>query len=88
MSARASVIVGVSVILCCLILGLSFGGPAAGQQAPPPTSGRYQVIVKAGSQNTAVFVFDSTTGQCWFRDTNPQVKDWTDMGSPVIKVNK
>ena len=90
MSARPSLIVGASVVLGCLILALPFGRPAAGQQVvpPPAAAGRYQVAVKAGAQNTAVFVIDSTTGQCWYRDTDPQVKEWTDMGIPVAKVNK
>jgi len=88
MSAKPSLIVGACVILGCLILGLSFGLPAAGQLAVPPAAGRYQVVVTPGQGSDTVYVFEPATGQCWYRSTAPAVKEWTDMGSPAIKTSK
>jgi hypothetical protein len=34
---------------------------------------------------TTVFVLDTQTGRCWYRDTHWEIKVWTDMGSPAAK---
>lgn len=75
-----------SGLVATLLLGGLFRQPTQAQPpAAPAASGvRYQMVVR----DTAVFVIDSSTGQCWFRDTNPQVKQWTDMGTPLVKENK
>jgi hypothetical protein len=36
---------------------------------------------------TTVFVFDPTTGRCWSRSANTDVRIWNDLGTPVIKPN-
>ena len=79
------------VLLATFLFGGFFKQPTQAQPpaaAQAPTVGRYQMFVKSGSENTAVFVMDSTTGQCWYRDTNPGVKEWTDMGVPAVKGKK
>src|SRR6478672_6134832 len=81
----------VGALAACLALGLFLSPLSTAQQPAAPVAaaaGRYQMFVKAASENTAVFIRDTTTGQCWFRDTNPQVREWTDMGLPVVKVHK
>jgi hypothetical protein len=81
---------GILFVLGCVILvvGLSSFAPAQ-IQAPPAAAGRYQVSLKAmDTSNTVVFVFDSTTGRCWYRDTaspNSGGAGWTDLGSPLEK---
>ena len=80
----------VAALALCLILGLLLTRPSAGQQvaAPPPAAGRYQVLLKGTETSSTVFVFDSTTGQCWYRGTHPNSKEWTDMGSPAQGAGK
>ena len=75
------------LILTCLLINLLINRPTSGQQvvSPPAPAGRYQIVVKSGPSNSAVFIFDPTTAECWYRDTNPAVTEWTTMGSPVIK---
>lgn len=72
----------------CIALGLLLlGGPSVAQPpaAPLAVNGRYQVAVKPMGTTTTVFLVDTQTGQCWYRDTNPATKDWTDMGLPAPK---
>jgi hypothetical protein len=76
-------IIAVSVLVSCLALGLMFGQQSQGE-VPSTGSGRYQFAV-AGERGNAVFVFEPATGQCWYRETNPAIKTWTDMGSPTIR---
>lgn len=74
-----------------LSLGLFFSQPSAGQPpaAPPAAAnGRYQMGVKPMGTITTVFVVDTQTGQCWYRDTAPETTGWTDMGSPARKVER
>lgn len=77
-------------VLATLLLGGLFRQPTQAQPpaAPAVPGWRYQMVVKPGAENTAVFVIDSATGQCWSRDTNPQVKRWTDLGTPLVKEGK
>lgn len=84
MNAKPSLIMGAAIIVGCLILGLSFGSLATGQVTSPPTpAGPYQMSLKANGSSTAVFVFDSKSGRCWYRDTNQPGNNWTDLGSPL-----
>lgn len=85
-------------LLAVLVLGEPFRQPTQAQQpqeqpfqvplareiAHSATGGRYQMVVR----DSTVFVFDSTTGQCWYRDTRPEVKKWIDMGTPVVTPTK
>lgn len=73
-----------------LVLGLFLNQPSVGQPpaAPAAMNGRYEMELKAYTQGgnfTTVFVVDTQTGQCWYRDTSSDTKSWTDMGSPVWK---
>jgi hypothetical protein len=68
------------------MLALMFGQPSQGE-VPSSGSGRYQFAV-AGDRGNAVYVFEPATGQCWYRETNPAIKAWTDMGSPTIRSDK
>ena len=84
MHTKPSLIIGAAVIVGCLILGLSVGNLATGQvTSPPPVSGPYQISLKANGSSTAVFVFDSKSGRCWYRDTVQSGSSWTDLGSPL-----
>ena len=65
-------VIAVSVLASCLALGLMFGQPSQGEAI-------------ASERGNAVFVFEPATGQCWYRETNPAIKSWTDMGSPAIR---
>jgi len=88
MKTRPSLAVAVALAFC-LVFGLLFSAPSAGQ--PPAaggSAGRYQVVLNPNREYTTVFVIDTQTGQCWYRDTHPQVKEWTDLGSPVQKAAK
>ena len=84
MNTRRTLKVGGALALC-LILGVLLSRPSAGQQVtvPPAGAGRYQVVVKGSDNISTVFVFDSTTGQCWHRSTHANVNQWTDMGTPA-----
>lgn len=82
--------VGIVFLLGCLILAAGLGNFATAQiQSPPASAGRYQFSLKAhDSNNTVLFVFDSTTGRCWYRDTVPANAggaSWTDLGTPLEK---
>jgi hypothetical protein len=76
-------VIAVSILVSCLALGLMFGQPSQGE-VPSTSSGRYQFAV-AGERGNAVYVFEPSTGQCWYRETNPAIKSWTDMGSPTLR---
>jgi hypothetical protein len=85
---RPSLIIGASLISSCLILGLFFGGSATGQSGvvPPVAAGRYQIAVAPSERgDDTLYVFEPSTGQCWYRSTAP-TDNWTDLGSPTIKV--
>jgi hypothetical protein len=81
---------GILFVVGCLILAIGFGNFGAAQvQSPPAAAGRYQLSLKGlESSNTVLFVCDSTTGRCWYRDTLPASSGgagWTELGSPVEK---
>jgi hypothetical protein len=82
---------GILFVLGCVILAIGWENFGAAQiQAPVPSAaGRYQFSLKAmDASNTVVFVFDSTTGRCWYRDTATPASGgagWTELGSPMEK---
>lgn len=88
MASQRTIVLSASILLGCLILSFSFGPPAQGQAAVPPTSaGAYQIVVTPqpiGSDCTVV-VFDPATGRAWNRSTNHAVGTWNDLGSPIKK---
>jgi hypothetical protein len=89
-NARSSLVVGASVVLGCLILGLTLSPPAVGQLPPaggPPAVGRYQLVVNSEKTTDMVFVLDTTTGQCWHRRSAPG-DTWINFGTPVGKDKK
>jgi hypothetical protein len=87
MTARASLILGVSLVVGCLVLGVFFGQPSAGQPpaAPARPAGPYQAV----PVGNYVVVLDPATGQCWTRLVqSPQIGDdpkaaWVPLGTPV-----
>lgn len=87
MNKSHSVIIGASIVLGCLILGLTLNSPAAGQgQVGPPTSGKYQMMVAGSPGAFIVITCNSLTGQCWSKDATGRTQDeWHPLGSPEIK---
>jgi hypothetical protein len=80
------------LIICASLLALAllaadFAGPDSSQAqiggASAGGSGRYQMSVVGREGASTVFVIDAETGKCWYRDTLPSTKHWTDMGSPA-----
>jgi len=67
-----------------LAVGLAMHQPSQAQNvAPAATSaGRYQMSVVGRESVSTVFVLDSLTGKCWYRDTHHNTKSWTELGSP------
>lgn len=90
MSKNPSLIIGASIILGCLMLGLSSSHPAAGQSAVPPQGEKLQIVVSQphiGSDCT-VIVFDPVSGHAWQRSSNPSITTWRSLGSPIVKTDK
>src|SRR5262249_15779235 len=87
MGAKPSLILGASLVASCLVLGLYFGQPSAGQApaAPARAEGRYQVVPFNSNNNFIVVVFDPATGRCWMREVDSTPKEWYDMGTPLKK---
>jgi len=87
MKVRQSLIACGMVIVACLLINLLLDSRTSGQQAatPPAAAGRYQIVVKANGNNSVVFVFDPVTADCWYGETIHSAKEWTHMGSPVVK---
>lgn len=92
MSTKSLLILGLSSIASCLILGLFFGQPSAGQApaVPAKAEGRFQVVPFSSPNGFVVVVHDSATGQCWSRDVNKDFADapekaWFNLGTPVKK---
>jgi hypothetical protein len=86
MNVKRSLAPGVALALC-LVLGLLLTQQSAGQP-PAAANGRYQIAIKPYTQGgnfTTVFVVDTQSGQCWYRETGSETNGWTDMGSPAQK---
>jgi hypothetical protein len=90
MNPRLAGILGGCLVLCCLILGASFGQPLAAQ-APaarveaPAGIGRFQVVM-VGAQRGEIVVLDTATGHSWQR--NVYGGAWSDLGTPPVKQAK
>jgi hypothetical protein len=78
MSTRTSLILGASMVLCCLILAAGVGPFSVAQQVQPgqSTVGRYQLVV---ADQTGAFLLDTTTGQCWGVGASGE---WKDLQAP------
>ena len=85
MSTRSMLVLGLCLIVCCFILGKSFGETPAQAQAAQPGVGRYQVISAVNSSGHQVVILDSITGHCWITDSG---RTWSDLGSPSEKRGK
>ncbi len=92
MSAKSPLIIGASLVASCLVLGLFFGQPSAGQApaAPAKAEARYQAVPFNNNNASFVVVFDPVTGQCWYREVNKDYADapekaWFNLGTPVKK---
>jgi len=89
MHARTSLILGAALVVSCLILGLFFGQPSAGQPPvlPAKPAGPYHAV----PVGNFVVVVDPATGQCWTRLVqSPEIRDdpktaWVSLGTPVKK---
>jgi hypothetical protein len=82
------VAVGAVLLLGGVLIGASSVRPASAQDqvAPPAAVGRYQMSLKSHPgphTSTTVFVLDTSTGQCWYRETAGD-RPWTDHGSPIL----
>lgn len=63
---------------------------AQSQPASPAAVGRYQMSLSVhpgDHTSTTVFVLDTSTGQCWYRETLG-TRPWTDHGSPARGVKE
>jgi hypothetical protein len=88
-SARPSLLVGVTIALGCLVLGWLLAPTSTGQApaAPAKPEAHYQAV----AVGNYIVVSDPTTGECWTRLVQePQIKDaperaWVSLGSPIKK---
>jgi hypothetical protein len=89
MTTGRSIVLGLVLFLAGLLLGgvsvpTTVGQPAAAPAAGQPVSGgRYQMQVVAREPYSAMFLCDTSTGQCWYRTTHPEEKKWVDKGTPA-----
>ena len=75
-----------------MVIGAFLASPVSAQSQPalPGAAGRYQMSLSVhvgGGTSTTVFVLDTATGQCWYRETTGN-RPWTDHGSPVADPKK
>jgi hypothetical protein len=86
-TARPSLIIGVSILLGCLVLGWLLAPNSAGQApaAAPKGEARYQTI----AVGNYIVVSDPATGECWTRIVQaPELKNapefaWVSLGTPI-----
>jgi hypothetical protein len=71
----AGCLLGLFILLGQLLTRPTSGQVAATQQQSP---GRFQMSASVGG----VCIVDTATGQCWIK-ADPDVKKWTDLGSPA-----
>ncbi|MDB5335980.1 MAG: hypothetical protein JWN70_1599 [Planctomycetaceae bacterium] len=88
MTKSHSVIIGASIVLGCLILGLTLNSPVAGQgRVEPSNSGNYQMMVAGIPGEFKVVVCNSQTGHCWSKSALAKYQDkWHPMGTPDSKI--
>jgi hypothetical protein len=87
-----AVAIGAVLVLGGILIGALVVRPASAQDppAPPPAVGRYQMSLSVHPgphTSTTVFVLDTSTGQCWYRET-AGARPWTDHGSPALRPEK
>jgi hypothetical protein len=80
------------LVLLGILIGAFTAIPVSAQNAPSPSAavGRYQMqlsVHTGNSTSTSVFVIDTVTGQCWYRETAGG-RPWTDHGSPALAPGK
>jgi hypothetical protein len=89
MNTKQFWIVGLSMVLGCILLGWSLNNLAAEQVTSSPTAvGRYQMSLKPMGPSTTVFILDTHSGRCWYRETSREDDTWTDFGSPLAQLKK
>jgi hypothetical protein len=84
-------IVGAICLAVGSLVGTFASDSVVAQSSTTTTGNRYQMSLKpagGNSSSTTVFVCDTTTGRCWYRETLGEVKGWTDMGSPHSSTGK
>ena len=87
------IVAGVSLVLAGIVIGTFSARPvsAQNQAASSATVGRYQMSLSVhpggNVTSTTVFMLDTATGQCWYRETAGD-RPWTDHGSPVLGAKK
>ncbi len=84
MSTRQSLILGVSLMVCSLILALGFGSPSVAQSklgadGPRSQIGRYQMT----NGPKPCYLWDTTTGQAWEMDGIGPPQGWKELVGPV-----
>src|SRR5262245_6499886 len=80
---RHSLIIGASIMLGCLLIGLMVGRSTMGQAPGSTTPGRYQIFsTDRQGASARVIMCDTATGQCW--EHRIEGKPWTDLGSPFV----
>lgn len=84
MTKFQSVIMGASIVLGCLILGLTLNSPAIGQG--PSAPGKYQMMAAGDHGEIRVVLCNPKTGECWSKATSaPSSAGWHYMSSPDVK---
>ena len=84
---------GVFLVLAGIVVGAVPGNPVSAEDQPAPSApvGRYQMSISTHRDPsvtaTTVFVLDTATGQCWYRETVGD-RPWTDHGSPATGAKK
>jgi hypothetical protein len=74
--------VALSAVACIAITNR----PSEAQQdgaVPGVGRGRYQLQTSGASPSSTAFVIDTHTGRVWYRETNPDIKSWTDLQTPI-----
>lgn len=84
MTNSNSLTVGASIVLGCLVLGLTMNTAAVGQGQP--ASGKYVMTAAGDHGEIRVILCNPVTGECWSKPTYARPSDsWTYMGSPEPK---
>lgn len=83
MNKSHSLVIGVSIVLGCLTIGLALNSPAVAQPAQYTLpGGKFQFVVTADNR---IFVLDTITGQSWWRTASPENSIWRTLGSPWFR---
>jgi len=80
-----AVAIGAILLLGGMLIGAFSARPVSAQGQLVSPAGRYQMSLSVHPGNhtsTTVFLCDTSTGQCWYRET-AGARPWTDHGSPT-----